>query len=152
MNLQGAPLFVYCKVDSLSAYFEASFLEKPMDRALKKLAKQLNSYDEASLMALWGDYARRVQAFEPTQEWEESALVFCMIQAANWKNQLFNFHMAANYLPGSKDNAPSFMPFPSSEKGEGFDDVEGQNSTGALGEGATPGHKKKGMRLRFPSK
>jgi hypothetical protein len=62
-----------------------------MERALQKLARQLNQYDTASLSALWENYATAVSRFEPTKRWEEAVLVFCMIQAVHWKNQLFNF-------------------------------------------------------------
>lgn len=61
-----------------------------MDNALQKLAKQLNQYDEPSLMALWEKYAQQVSNFEPSARWEEAVLVLSMIQAVHWKNQLFN--------------------------------------------------------------
>ncbi|MDL2307769.1 hypothetical protein LJC48_07090 [Desulfovibrio sp. OttesenSCG-928-C06] len=64
-----------------------------MERALQKLARQLNQYDAASLAALWDRYAHVVARFEPTQRWEEAALVFSMIQSVHWKNQLFNAEM-----------------------------------------------------------
>ena len=82
-----------------------------MDRMLRKLAKQLNTLDEASLMGLWNDYARRVQTFEPTQEWEEDVLIFSLLQAIAWKNQLFNYQMSASYTPDNKGMAPLF-PMP----------------------------------------
>lgn len=66
-----------------------------MEKVLLKLAAQLNQYDTASLMALWDVYAEKVSEFEPTKRWEEAALVFCMIQAVHWKNQLFNSEMLA---------------------------------------------------------
>ncbi len=72
-----------------------------MERALRKLATQLNSYDEASLMALWEKYAAEVEAFEPTKRWEEAALVFSFIQAVRWKNQLFNHHWAEASRPSA---------------------------------------------------
>lgn len=65
-----------------------------MERALRKLAAQLNGYDEASLMGLWEKYAEKTENFEPSREWEESALIFSLIQAVRWKNQLFNHHWA----------------------------------------------------------
>ena len=70
-----------------------------MDRALRKLAAQLNAYDEASLMALWERYAQDVEQFDPTKRWEESALILSLIQAVRWKNQLFNHHWAASSRP-----------------------------------------------------
>lgn len=66
-----------------------------MERMLQKMARQLNAYDEASLLALWDKYATLVERFEPTKRWEEAALVFSLIQAVRLKNQLFNQHLAA---------------------------------------------------------
>lgn len=63
-----------------------------MEKLLLKMAEQLDGLDEASLMYLWNKYAQRVYQFEPTQEWERAALVFCLIQAKHMKNQLFNYH------------------------------------------------------------
>lgn len=71
-----------------------------MERALLKLAQQLNQYDESSLMELWNKYAGKVANFEPSVRWEEQALVFCMIQALHWKNQLFNSELAASARRG----------------------------------------------------
>ena len=62
-----------------------------MEKMLLKLANQLESLDEASLMALWSKYATLTSRFEPTRRWEEACLVFSLIQAKHWKNQLFNF-------------------------------------------------------------
>jgi hypothetical protein len=64
-----------------------------MERALQRLARQLNQYDTASLTTLWENYAKQTSRFEPTKRWEEAALAFCMIQAVHWKNQLFNYGM-----------------------------------------------------------
>ena len=73
-----------------------SYLEK----VLGKLAHQLAAYDEASLMSLWETYAEKVRRFEPTKAWEESVLVFCLIQAVRMKNQLFNHHWALSRQAG----------------------------------------------------
>jgi hypothetical protein len=73
--------------------------ESPMEHVLLKLAKQLNAFDEASLMSLWEKYAETVQRFEPTKRWEEAALVFGFIQSLRWKNQLFNYNWAQNSKP-----------------------------------------------------
>ena len=67
-----------------------------MEQMLQKMARQLNAYDEASLMALWEKYAALVENFEPTKRWEEAALVFSLIQAVHLKNQLFNQRLAAS--------------------------------------------------------
>lgn len=75
-----------------------------MERALLKLAQQLNQYDESSLMELWNEYASKVAHFEPSARWEENALVFCMIQSVHWKNQLFNAELAASARRGQTDD------------------------------------------------
>lgn len=63
-----------------------------MEQLLIKLARQLDGMDEASLMSLWDKYAATVNRFEPSRRWEEAALIFSLIQAKRWKNQLFNYH------------------------------------------------------------
>ncbi len=75
-----------------------------MEQLLLKLARQLDALDEASLMALWDNYAEKVHRFEPTKRWEEAALVFSFIQAKRWKNQLFNHHWAKQVRPDNADN------------------------------------------------
>lgn len=73
-----------------------------MEKMLLKLARQLDSLDEASLMALWSKYATMTSRFEPTKRWEEACLVFSLIQAKHWKNQLFNYSLAQHRLPPLK--------------------------------------------------
>ena len=74
-----------------------------MESLLLKLARQLDSLDEASLMGLWSKYATQTARFEPTKRWEESCLVFSLIQAKRWKNQLFNYNWSHQRLPSLKD-------------------------------------------------
>lgn len=63
-----------------------------MEAFLLKIARQLDSLDEASLLELWNKYAEIVSKFEPTKRWEEATLILSLIQAKRWKNQLFNYH------------------------------------------------------------
>lgn len=84
-----------------------------MHRVLEKLAKQLNAYDEDSLMMLWERYAMIANSFEPSARWEEGALVFGMLQAVRWKNQLFNYHLTKMVNPvedGSGPAIPTYLP------------------------------------------
>ncbi len=78
-----------------------------MEQLLVKLARQLDSLDEASLMALWDDYANKVNHFEPTKRWEEAALIFSLIQAKRWKNQLFNYQWATQLRPENVEKPQS---------------------------------------------
>lgn len=73
--------------------------ESYLEKAITKLARQLNAYDEASLMSLWEKYAEQVRRFEPTKRWEESVLVFNMIQSMRLKNQLFNYNWSQSREP-----------------------------------------------------
>lgn len=74
--------------------------ENYLEKALLKLARQINAYDEASLMSLWEKYAEKVRNFEPTKRWEESVLVFNLLQSTRFKNQLFNYNWAQSRMPG----------------------------------------------------
>ncbi|SKA79606.1 hypothetical protein [Desulfobaculum bizertense] len=77
-----------------------------MDKALSKMARQLLAYDEASLTSLWDKYAKKVEAYEPTQQWEEAVIILSMIQAVRFKNQLFNFHWKEMSTPDNDAPAP----------------------------------------------
>lgn len=74
-----------------------------MEKLLLKMARQLDSLDEASLMSLWSKYATMTSRFEPSKRWEEACLVFSLIQAKRWKNQLFNYSWSQRRLPPIKD-------------------------------------------------
>ncbi len=90
-----------------------------LERILKKVAKQINALDEASLASLWEKYAEIVARFEPSERWEEAVLILSMIQGMRYKNQLFNHHWAQSREPGVKSGAgvpPSGIPLaPSAE-------------------------------------
>ncbi len=81
-----------------------------MEQLLLKMARQLDALDEASLMSLWDDYANKVNRFEPTQRWQEAALVLSLIQAKRWKNQLFNYQWSSQVKPHDAD-APQKSSF-----------------------------------------
>ena len=113
-----------------------------MERLLAKLANQLMACDEASLMSLWNTYALKVQEFEPTKEWEEATLIFCMIQAIVFKNQLFNYNLANEYSPMEHGDMPQFFPAkPHGSKADTHDSSLAQ----------TQSTKKKATLLRFPT-
>lgn len=82
-----------------------------MEHVLLKLARQLDAFDEASLLSMWEKYAEEVAHFEPTRRWEEAALVLSLIQAKRWKNQLFNSHLASRQRPAAgSSSGPELMP------------------------------------------
>ena len=77
-----------------------------MEKMLLKIARQLDSLDEASLMSLWSKYATLANRFEPTKRWEEACLIFSLIQAKHLKNQLFNYCWSQQRMPPLKQSAP----------------------------------------------
>ena len=74
-----------------------------MEKLLVRLAQHLDAIDEASLMSLWSKYATTASRFEPTKRWEEATLIFSLIQAKRWKNQLFNYYWSQQSRPGAQD-------------------------------------------------
>ncbi len=94
-----------------------------MENFLLKLARQLDAMDEASLMALWDKYAAIVSRFEPSKRWEEAALVFALIQAKRWKNQLFNHYWAEHVKPAEGEGKSYDASFSLEVKGKGSADV-----------------------------
>ncbi len=76
-----------------------------MEKLLTRLAQQLDAIDEASLMSLWSKYATAASRFEPTKRWEEAALIFSLIQAKRWKNQLFNYYWSRQSRPDAQEAA-----------------------------------------------
>lgn len=79
-----------------------------MEKLLARLARQLDAIDEASLMSLWSKYATAAGRFEPTKRWEEAALIFSLIQAKRWKNQLFNYYWSQQTQ--LRDDPPAEAP------------------------------------------
>lgn len=79
-----------------------------MEKLLARLARQLDTIDEASLMSLWSKYATAASRFEPTKRWEEAALIFSLIQAKRWKNQLFNYYWS--HQTQAEANRPASAP------------------------------------------
>ncbi|MFW5734893.1 MAG: hypothetical protein ACOCWR_07530 [Oceanidesulfovibrio sp.] len=119
-----------------------------MEKVLIKLARQLNAYDEASLMSLWETYAARVQHFEPTKRWEEAALVFSFLQAIRWKNQLFNYHWAQAAKPGKNAPLPPLHEVENDPFRE-LAELSGEKSgEGGAPEGNDPGKRAKVLHFR----
>lgn len=114
-----------------------------MQRVLEKMAKQLNDYDEASLMQLWQHFATRVHDFEPTKRWEEAAISLCLIQAVHWKNQLFNYHLAASATPADKTSLPPLPDVFAAQR---------QSAQSKETPGVEESAKAKATVLRFPEK
>lgn len=61
-----------------------------MEKALEKLAEQILSFDEASLVTLREKYRLRIEQFDGTKDWERAVIIYCIINAVSLKNTLFN--------------------------------------------------------------
>ena len=61
-----------------------------MKTALDRLAEQILSFDEASLVSLREKYRVRIEHFDGTKDWERAVIIFCIINAVSMKNTLFN--------------------------------------------------------------
>lgn len=81
-----------------------------MEKMLQKIARQLEGLDEASLMSLWSKYAHITSHFEPTRRWEEACLIFSLIQAKRFKNQLFNYCWKRERNTDQPPQAPAPQP------------------------------------------
>lgn len=108
-----------------------------MEKILEKIAKQLLAYDEASLLSLWDKYHDLVKRFEPTKKWEEAALIFGLIQAVRWKNQLFNAKWSSQKTlsPQIHEKMPA--------------EFWNKDQVGDFKEGSS--HQEKGKIIQFPS-
>ncbi len=61
-----------------------------MEKALEKIAEQILSFDEASLVNLREKYRLKIEHFDGTRDWEKAVITFCIINAVSMKNALFN--------------------------------------------------------------
>ncbi len=60
-----------------------------IDDVLRKIARQLMALNEESLKPLLPRYKERMMNFTPTPEWEESVLIYFMINGLRIKNSQF---------------------------------------------------------------
>lgn len=116
-----------------------------MENALRRLARQLDVYDEASLTGLWDKLARQVENFEPTKEWEEAVLMLGMVQALRWKNQLFNYNWSENLKRKSMLKSAEKNPWPEF----GFEQALEDAASHSDGAGASDSSQKRGKVLSF---
>ncbi len=61
-----------------------------MEKALEKLAEQILSFDEASLVHMREKYRLRIEHFDGSKDWEKAVIVYYIINAVSMKNTLFN--------------------------------------------------------------
>jgi hypothetical protein len=76
-----------------------------MEKALEKLAEQILSFDEASLVSLREKYRLRIEHFDGTKDWEKAVMIYCIINAVSLKNTLFNENVLRRKKEKEKDRS-----------------------------------------------
>ncbi|MDR1921137.1 MAG: hypothetical protein LBS31_05250 [Candidatus Adiutrix sp.] len=61
-----------------------------IEDVLKKIARQIIALNEETLTTLLPKYKERMMDFTPTQEWEESVVIYFLINGLRIKNSQFN--------------------------------------------------------------
>lgn len=61
-----------------------------IEDVLSKIARQIMALDEETLTALVPRYKGRMHDFAPTREWEESVIIYFLINGLRTKNSMFN--------------------------------------------------------------
>jgi hypothetical protein len=61
-----------------------------IEDVLSKIARQIMALNEETLTALLPRYKERMVDFAPTQEWEESVVIYFLINGLRVKNSQFN--------------------------------------------------------------
>ena len=61
-----------------------------IEEALSKIARHIMALDEDTLTALLPKYKDKMMDFAPTQAWEESILIYFIINGLRIKNSQFN--------------------------------------------------------------
>jgi len=78
-----------------------------MEKALEKIAEQILSFDEASLIHLKEKYRLRIENFDGTKDWEKAVIAYCMINAVSMKNMMFNEKVLKRKRGGGEKVTPA---------------------------------------------
>jgi len=76
-----------------------------IEKTLLNIADKILSLDEASLAGLWKKYKERMEHFDASREWEQSVLIFFIINSVRVKNEIFNEQVLR--LPRDKQETPT---------------------------------------------
>ncbi|MDD4355615.1 MAG: hypothetical protein PHN98_00065 [Smithellaceae bacterium] len=61
-----------------------------LEESLNKIAGNILSLDEASLISLWEKYKIKMEHFSFSPEWEKAVVIFSIINSVRVKNAIFN--------------------------------------------------------------
>jgi hypothetical protein len=76
-----------------------------IEDTLKELARRVLALDEETLISLVPKFRKRMEDFEPTREWEESVIIYFIINGYRIKNAQFN-ERVKTYMADLKDRGP----------------------------------------------
>jgi hypothetical protein len=83
-----------------------------IDDVLRKIARQLMALNEDSLKPLLPKYKERMLKFTPTGEWEESVLIYFMINGLRIKNSQFEEKVREYILNASESEKAALLSRP----------------------------------------
>ena len=81
-----------------------------IEKVLEQLAERILALDEASLTGLWEKYKERMEAFEPSRDWEKSVIIFFLINAVRVKNHIFNARIMKRADTNAQESKPEKEP------------------------------------------
>lgn len=83
-----------------------------IDQVLRKIARQIMTLDEETLTALLPRYRDQMLDFSPTKQWEESMLIYYIINGLRVKNIQFDEKLKDYMTVGPKGgkNGPHIRP------------------------------------------
>jgi len=77
-----------------------------IDEVLSRIAGQIMALDEETLTALLPRYKERMLDFTPTRQWEESVLIYFIINGLRVKNTQFNEKIKDYMASGENGEKP----------------------------------------------
>ncbi len=77
-----------------------------IEESLSKIARQIMALSEETLTALVPRYKERMMNFAPTREWEESVIIYFLINGLRTKNSMFNDKIK-DYLVTDSNGEPA---------------------------------------------
>lgn len=73
-----------------------------IEDVLSRIARQIMTLDEETLTAMVPRYKARMLDFVPTREWEESVIIYFLINGLRTKNSMFNEKIKAYMADAEK--------------------------------------------------
>ncbi|MDR2443639.1 MAG: hypothetical protein LBE31_08985 [Deltaproteobacteria bacterium] len=77
-----------------------------IEELLQEIARRILALDEETLISLVPTYRKRMDNFEPTREWEESVIIYFLINGYRVKNAQFN-EKIKHYIEELKKKDPN---------------------------------------------